>query len=279
MKISSKTELLKEIAYNMIFALAGKERYKIISHIHGDTCDYNTYNLSFISESKSDWPDLSNENDEPIEDKELRLAENFLEIYHDAEWLFQVNPELFIILNEEERLFCSKNSNAKSLLKEKNFSEFKKAFDLWKNPKIISKTQISHLINGVSNIKRDLTHPKYQNAKILKGNYTHSDYEERAKIAKKVMEENQHEMQVKICGVPLVLKKESHRTKEWFSCVLTKEEEKAILFKKFHYESKACIVIDDLMFVQILHYSRKDSSMDWKERCDNYIAEEFVEII
>ena len=148
------------------------------------------------------------------------------------------------------------------------------------------KTQITSLINGAANIRRDLANGKYINApkSTSVGDYSGSSNEMRKGIAKKVMAENADGMKVEILGRKYTLSKKQSTTgrTEWFSSEISQDDFELLaghgspISKN---ESKYYLTINADMTVRLTIVSRRSENAEWKDRGGMYIDESFVTIL
>jgi hypothetical protein len=150
-----------------------------------------------------------------------------------------------------------------------------------------SKTQISALINGSKSVRRDLSNPKYINApkSTSFGDYAGSNNEIRKSISDKVFSENGETLNIKICGINLILQKQSSGSGKtnWFSSQITEEQFIVIAGyerKPFNkHEGSYSITINNDMTVVLHKSSRRNEKCTWKFKGYDYVGEEFVTIL
>ena len=149
------------------------------------------------------------------------------------------------------------------------------------------KTQISNLINGAKNVKRDLENPKYIGApkSTSFGDYAGTNSETRRLVAEKVLAENQTEIMVKIGSITFCLPKCSSTTGKttWYEISITEAEFMQIAgysAKPFdHYLGSYSLKIYGDMTVCLNKWARPSDRHQWKFRGYDWIGEEFVTIL
>ena len=147
------------------------------------------------------------------------------------------------------------------------------------------KTQITILVNGRVNVRRNDNDVKYVSAISLtnKSGYSGSPITIRQDIGNKVIEENPESLNIEIQGKVLHLARHSSCSGKtvWYSADLTPEEHLAIMGEPYpsHNEWCSIITIDMLMYVNVTRFMRKSEKAQWKEKASMYIGEELVKIL
>ena len=147
------------------------------------------------------------------------------------------------------------------------------------------KTQITNLVNGRVNVRRNDNDVKYVSAISLtnKSGYSGSPITIRQDIGNKVIEENPESLSIEIQGKVLHLARHSSCSGKtvWYSADLTPEEHLAIMGEPYpsHNEWCSIITIDMLMYVNVTRFMRKSEKAQWKEKASMYISEELVKIL
>lgn len=147
------------------------------------------------------------------------------------------------------------------------------------------KTQITNLVNGRVNVRRNDNDVKYVSAISLtnKSGYSGSPITIRQDIGNKVIEENPESLNIEIQGKVLHLARHSSCSRKtvWYSADLTPEEHLAIMGEPYpsHNEWCSIITIDMLMYVNVTRFMRKSEKAQWKEKASMYIGEELVKIL
>lgn len=147
------------------------------------------------------------------------------------------------------------------------------------------KTQITNLVNGRVNVRRNDNDVKYVSAISLtnKSGYSGSPITIRQDIGNKVIEENPESLNIEIQGKVLHLARHSSCSGKtvWYSADLTQEEHLAIMGEPYpsHNEWCSIITIDMLMYVNVTRFMRKSEKAQWKEKASMYIGEELVKIL
>lgn len=148
-----------------------------------------------------------------------------------------------------------------------------------------NKTQISQLINGNKNVKRDLKHPKYINSPRATGHsgFGGTNREERIRIATQVIAENPKCIHININGI-LKMLPASYSTSgktAIYSAALRRSEYICIVERvpEYTYEAMFELVIHGDMKIEIHKYTRKNKQAPWRLRGYDHIGEEFVVIL
>lgn len=148
------------------------------------------------------------------------------------------------------------------------------------------KTQISNLINGYANVRRDETNAKYATAAPSTApfsKYAGSPIRLREEIGDKVRAENPDGMDVKIMGHRFHLKRNASCSGKtiWFSTELTPDEHELLMGEPYpsNNEWRSTLTIDSLMYVEVSRSMRRSERQQWKQRASMYIGEEFVTIL
>lgn len=148
------------------------------------------------------------------------------------------------------------------------------------------KTQISNLINGYANVRRDETNAKYATAAPSTApfsKYAGSPIRLREEIGDKVRAENPDGMDVEIMGHRFHLKRNASCSGKtiWFSTELTPDEHKLLMGEPYPSgnEWRSALAIDSLMHVEVSRFMRRSEKAQWKQKASMYIGEEFVTIL
>lgn len=148
------------------------------------------------------------------------------------------------------------------------------------------KTQISNLINGRANVRRDESHNKYATAALATtpfSKYVGSPIELREEVGGKVLAENPNGMDVEILGRKFHLDRHASCSGKtvWFSAELTPEEHELLMGEPYpsNNEWRSTLTIDSLMYVEVSRSMRRSEKAQWKEGASMYLGEEFVTIL
>ena len=146
-------------------------------------------------------------------------------------------------------------------------------------------TQISNLINGDKNVRRDLTHSKYVNAKRgSSSDFAGTSFDDRKAVADKVKAEHPGDMSVGILGRRFDLvryQSASGKTVMWAADIT--EEDYTLITGYANvittYQSKFSFQIGDDMKCRVHTFARKSDKGQWRERGWDNIGEEFINIL
>lgn len=148
------------------------------------------------------------------------------------------------------------------------------------------KTQISKLINGHANVRRDESHSKYATAALATtpfSKYVGSPIALREEVGGKVLAENPDGMDVEILGHKFHLNRHASCSGKtvWFSAELTLEEHGLLMGEPYpsNNEWRSALTIDSLMYVEVSRFMRRSEKAQWKQKASMYIGEEFVTIL
>lgn len=148
------------------------------------------------------------------------------------------------------------------------------------------KTQISNLINGRTNVRRDESHNKYATAALATtpfSKYVGSPIELRDEIGEKVVTENPDGLNAEIMGHKFHLDRHASCSGKtvWFSTELTPEEHELLMGEPYpsNNEWRSILTIDSLMYVEVSRFMRRSEKAQWKQKASIYIGEEFVTIL
>ena len=150
------------------------------------------------------------------------------------------------------------------------------------------KTQITYLINGTQDIRRDLANSKYINCPKASSHigYAGTNLKTRTEIAEKVKEENPNGMDVEMFGKKFHLSRLSSVSGKtvWFSTEISLED--FLLLSgyveepfKDSKESKFELEITNSMNVLLHKWCRVNDKSPMKYRVYDYIDESFVTIL
>lgn len=150
------------------------------------------------------------------------------------------------------------------------------------------KTQITSLINGAKDIRRDLSNPKYINCPKATSHigYAGTNLKLRTEIAEKVIAENPDGMEVEIFGKKFRLSRSSSVSGKtvWFSTEISIDDfmllsgYAEVPFKQSK-ECKFALEINNDMNVLLHKWCRANENAKMKHRGYDYIDESFVKII
>lgn len=150
------------------------------------------------------------------------------------------------------------------------------------------KTQITDLINGTRDIRRDLSNPKYIDCPKAASHigYVGTNFKLRAEIAEKVIAENPDGMDVEMFGKKFHLSRSSSLSGKtvWFSTEITLDDfmllsgYAASPFRQSK-ESKFGLEINNDMNVLLHKWCRANDKAQIKYRGYDYIDESFVTIL
>nr|DAZ41775.1 MAG TPA: hypothetical protein [Caudoviricetes sp.] len=150
------------------------------------------------------------------------------------------------------------------------------------------KTQITSLINGTRNIRRDLSNPKYIDCPKATSHigYAGTSLKLRAEIAEKVIAENPDGMDVEMFGKKFHLLRSASVSGKtvWFSTEISPDEFMLLsgyaeLPFKQSKECKFALEINNDMNVLLHKWCRANENATMKHRGYDYIDEAFVTII
>lgn len=149
------------------------------------------------------------------------------------------------------------------------------------------KTQISSLINGSKNVRRDLNNNKYKNAKKSTSHigYAGSNHVERITIGQQVLIENATEMIISVFGETILLNRVNSLSGKTSSYIADLSENQFIKLSGYssnpitNYQSKFSLTINEDMTVAINIFARKTEGSQWKQRMYLYIDESFITIL
>lgn len=148
------------------------------------------------------------------------------------------------------------------------------------------KIQISNLINGYANVRRDETNAKYATAALATtpfSKYVGSPIALREEVGGKVLAENPDGMDVEILGHKFHLNRHASCSGKtvWLSTELTPEEHRLLMGEPYPSgnEWRSTLTIDSLMYVEVSRYMRRSEKAQWKQKASMYIGEEFVTIL
>lgn len=150
------------------------------------------------------------------------------------------------------------------------------------------KTQITSLINGAKDIRRDLSNPKYIDCPKATSHigYAGTNLKLRAEIAEKVISENINGLNVEILGKRFCLSRYSSLSGKtvWFSTEISLDD--FMLLSGYveapFKQSKECkfeLEINNYMNVLLHKWCRANEKAKMKHRGYGYIDEAFVTII
>lgn len=152
----------------------------------------------------------------------------------------------------------------------------------------VMKTQITDLINGTRDIRRDLSNPKYIDCPKATSHigYVGTNFKLRAEIADKVIAENPDGMDVEMFGKKFHLSRSSSLSGKtvWFSTEITLDDfmllsgYAASPFRQGK-ESKFGLEINNDMNVLLHKWCRANDKAQMKYRGYDYIDESFVTIL
>ena len=148
------------------------------------------------------------------------------------------------------------------------------------------KIQISNLINGYANVRRDETNEKYTTAVPATApfsKYAGSPIKLREEIGDKVRAENPDGLDAEIMGRRFHLDRHASCSGKtvWFSAELTLEEHGLLMGEPYpsNNEWRSALTIDSLMYVEVSRFMRRSEKAQWKQKASMYIGEEFVTIL
>ena len=148
------------------------------------------------------------------------------------------------------------------------------------------KTQISNLINGRANVRRDESHNKYATAALATtpfSKYVGSPIELREEVGGKVLAENPNGMDVEILGRKFHLDRHASCSGKtvWFSAELTPEEHELLMGEPYpsNNEWRSTLTIDNLMHVEVSRSMCRNEKAQWEQKASMCIGEEFVTIL
>lgn len=148
------------------------------------------------------------------------------------------------------------------------------------------KTQINNLINGVKQVRRDLSHPKYVSAKMATSpsRYAGTNHRIRQEIADRVIDENPTGLDIEMFGKKFHLDRFSSLSGKtiWFSAEISCEDFMLLsgyIINPFKNESSCTLKINNDMTVELYRFSRRDERCSWRCKDSLSIGEEFVTIL
>lgn len=148
------------------------------------------------------------------------------------------------------------------------------------------KTQISNLINGARQIRRDLSHSKYINAAKATSHigYAGTNRKIRQEIADRVIAENPDGMDIEMFGTQFHLDRSSSLSGKTISYSTEISIEDFMLLsgyveKPFKNEGSFFLTFNNDMTVEIQKLSRYGVNAQWKYRGHVNIDEAFVKIL
>lgn len=149
------------------------------------------------------------------------------------------------------------------------------------------KTQISNLINGSFEVRRNEEAPKYINAprSTAHTGYAGSSYEERKKTADAVLTENPDGMDVEMFGSRYHLAREQSISGKTVCYKAEIRLDDFMLLSGYalppfgKHQGRYYLKIDENMKVSIQKLSRRNDMAQWKYRGEDYVGEEFVTIL
>lgn len=148
------------------------------------------------------------------------------------------------------------------------------------------KTQISNLVNGYANVRRDQTNAKYVTATPATApfsKYVGSPIDLRKEVGEKVVTENPDGLDVEIMGHRFHLDRHASYSGKtvWFSTELTSDEHELLMGEPYpsNNEWRSALAIDSLMYVEVSRFMRRNERQQWKQKASMYIGEEFVTIL
>lgn len=151
---------------------------------------------------------------------------------------------------------------------------------------VIMKTQISDLVSGVKDIRRDLSHPKYANAPQATSHvgYGGTNSKIRQEIAEKVLSEHPDGMDIEMCSKRFHLDRSSSLSGKtvWFSTEIDSGDFLLLSGYKvvpFSNERSFTLLLNSDMTIEIQMSSRPNNRCQWKYRGCARIGEEFVTIL
>lgn len=145
------------------------------------------------------------------------------------------------------------------------------------------KTQITSLINGSVNVRRDLSLNKYMMANTKSNRFVGTNYALRNEIAQKIIDENPDGMDVEIFGCKLHLTRKASCSGKtiWYNTILTDNEFEQITGATYPSDNmwESVLTINGDMTVEVTRWMRRNDKQQWKEMGTTYIGEEFVTIL
>ena len=148
------------------------------------------------------------------------------------------------------------------------------------------KTQISNLISGLKDVRRDESHPKYAGAAMATSHigYAGTNSAIRQDIAAKVIAENPEQMRIDILGREFILKASRSCSGKSisYSTDISDEDFTHITGRVqpfTTYEHLFTLVIFGDMYVRVDMFARKSPAAQWKCRGWVNIGEEFIKIL
>ena len=148
------------------------------------------------------------------------------------------------------------------------------------------KTQISNLVNGYANVRRDETNAKYTTAAPATApfsKYAGSPKKIREQVGEKVVTENPDGLDAEIMGHRFHMDRHASCSGKtvWFSTELTPEEHELLMGEPYPSgnEWQSTLTIDSLMYIEVSRFMRRSEKAQWKQKASIYIGEEFVTIL
>ena len=148
------------------------------------------------------------------------------------------------------------------------------------------KTQISNLISGLKNVRRNENHPKYADAPMATSHigYAGTNSAIRMDVASKVIAENPEQMRIDILGREFILKASRSCSGKSisYSTDISDEDFTHITGRVqpfTSYEHSFTFIISGDMYVRVDMSERKSPAAQWKYRGGVNIGEEFVKIL
>ena len=148
------------------------------------------------------------------------------------------------------------------------------------------KTQISNLVNGYANVRRDESHSKYVTAAPATApfsKYAGSPTKLREEIGEKVVTENPDGLDAEIMGHRFHLDRHASCSGKtvWFSTELTPEEHELLMGEPYPSNSqwRSTLTIDSFMYIEVSRFMRHNERQQWKQKASMYIGEEFITLL
>lgn len=149
------------------------------------------------------------------------------------------------------------------------------------------KTQISELISGEANVRRDLNHAKYRTAEKSTsfGDYAGTNSTIRKVIAQKVISENPEDLHLTIKGKNFCMKRQQSLSGKtiWWVCDLSDDDFSLLSGLSVATNEKKqlsyTMTIWDSMKCQITVYARRNERAEWKMQDYFWLGEEYITIV
>lgn len=148
------------------------------------------------------------------------------------------------------------------------------------------KTQINDLINGVKQVRRDLSHSKYIDAKAATSHvgYGGTNRIIRQEVADKVINENPTGLDIEMFGKKFHLDRFSSLSGKtiWFSTQISCDDFMLLsgyVINPFKNDSYCILEIKNDMTVELHRFSRRNELCQWRCKESLNIGEEFVTIL